>query len=255
MCTERIRIERFYKTNRETVEDIVIQEVPFTLYINNKEFITLTTIPQHLKELTIGFLFTEGFIERLSDIEFISINSREFTARLSIPSLSQFPENKRVITSGCGSSISFYREWDLRRAKIFTEGFKIPSTKVITLMKEFQKRADLFISTGGVHAAAIADLSGIRYYCEDIGRHNAVDKVIGMKVLARAEFSPNILLVTGRVSSEILRKAIISRIPMIISRSAPTLLSVRGAEKIGLTLIGFARGERFNVYSGGIRIE
>lgn len=254
MCTERVKIERFHKTEKETVEDVVIQEIPFTLYINNKEFVTLTTIPQYLRELTVGFLFTEGFIERLNDIKFLSINSKEFTARLSIPSLSRFPENKRLVTSGCGSSMSFYREWDLKRIKVFTDNFKIPSTKVITLMKEFQKMADLFVSTGGVHGAAISDLSGIKYYCEDIGRHNAVDKVIGMMMLNGRNFFPKILLVTGRVSSEILKKAIASGIPVIISRSAPTLLSIRGAEKVNLTLLGFVRGERFNVYSGNERI-
>ena len=256
MCIERIEIVRFFENDREPNKDIVITEIPFTIYINNEEFITLTTIPRDLKELTFGFLKTEGIIETPNDIEFFSINPKDFTVRLSIPSfVKDLKKTKRIVGSGCGSSLSFYYEKDLEKFSPMSFDFFISPSKIIELMTEFQKKSDLFRLTGGAHAASIANSKHILYFSEDIGRHNAVDKVIGMMVLEKLDSSFAILLTTGRVSSEILRKLIYARIPVIISHSAPTLLSVKQARRANITLIGFARGRKFNVYSGVERIK
>ncbi len=256
MCVEEVEIAKFHEGSKEYLRDPVITEIPFTIYINNKEFVTLTTIPKDLKELTLGFLKTEGIIDTPSDIELFSLNAKEFTVRVSIPGLfERRSETKRIIGSGCGTSISFYYEKDLNRFSSFPFDFSISSYKVIELMTEFQKKSKFFNLTGGTHAAAISNLEDILFFSEDIGRHNAVDKVIGMTMSKDINSSSKILLTTGRVSGEILRKLIYAKIPIIISRSAPTLLAIRQAQKLNITLIGFARGRRFNVYSGLERIK
>jgi FdhD protein len=121
-------------------------------------------------------------------------------------------------------------------------------------MAEFRRRSELHRQTGGVHAAALADRNGLLVFREDIGRHNAVDKVIGAYLLAGNCFEDKLLLSSGRLSSEILHKAAACSVPILVSRSAPTDRCVALARERSITLIGFARGRRMNIYSRGERI-
>jgi FdhD protein len=121
-------------------------------------------------------------------------------------------------------------------------------------MEEFRKRSEIHRQTGGVHAAALADHTGVLVFREDIGRHNAVDKVIGAYLVKENSFKDRILLTSGRLSSEILQKVQRCRLPIVVSRSAPTDRSVALARERNITLIGFARGRRMNIYSGEERI-
>jgi FdhD protein len=121
-------------------------------------------------------------------------------------------------------------------------------------MQELDRRSELHRRTGGVHAAALASPSGILVFREDIGRHNAVDKAVGAWLGREGGFADKILLCSGRLSSEILSKALRCRIPVLVSRSAPTDRGVALARRFNLTLVGFARGRRLNIYSGAERI-
>ena len=111
-----------------------------------------------------------------------------------------------------------------------------------------QEKAELFRITGGIHSAALCTPEGVVYFCEDIGRHNAVDKIIGLCLKNSVTIEDKILVTSGRISSEILVKTAKLGIPILISRAAPTTLSIELADKLGITLIGFVRGRRFNVY-------
>ena len=117
------------------------------------------------------------------------------------------------------------------------------------LIKEFNKSSQLFLDTGGVHSCALCDINKIIIFKEDIGRHNALDKVLGKALLEDIDFRDKIILTSGRISSEILIKTAKRQIPVIVSRSAPTSLSIDIAKKLNITLIGFARGKRMNIYS------
>ena len=117
-----------------------------------------------------------------------------------------------------------------------------------------QDKALLFKSTGGVHSAAIAERDQILFYSEDIGRHNAVDKIVGECILKDISLEDKILLTSGRISSEIVIKGAKLGLPLIVSRSAPTSLAVELARETGITLVGFARGKRLNIYSHSVRI-
>jgi len=131
----------------------------------------------------------------------------------------------------------------------------ISEDSIRTLVLEFQRRSVLYRLTGGVHGAALCDSEGIRVFNEDIGRHNAVDKVIGECLLREISMRDKIMVTSGRITSEMLAKVAISGIPIIISKSAPTDLAVDLAIRQGVTLVGFVRGKRMNVYSNGQRIK
>ncbi|MCK5427578.1 MAG: formate dehydrogenase accessory sulfurtransferase FdhD, partial [Thermodesulfovibrionia bacterium] len=118
----------------------------------------------------------------------------------------------------------------------------------------FQKKSELFRSTGGVHSAALCDAHEMLVFAEDIGRHNAVDKVIGYAFLENIPMQNKILLLSGRLSSEIINKAVRAKVPLLISRAAPTDIAVETAKKYNLTLIGFLRGQKLNVYSNPQRL-
>ena len=130
----------------------------------------------------------------------------------------------------------------------------ITSEQVTALMLGLQQNSLMFKETGGNHASALCDPENMVIYHEDIGRHNAVDKIVGHCVKNDINIDNKVLVTSGRVSSEILLKVAKLDIPMIISKSAPTTLSVRLARELGLTLVGFVRGKRFNIYANGWRI-
>ena len=121
-------------------------------------------------------------------------------------------------------------------------------------MREFEMRSEVFLKTGGVHSAAICDLNSIVVFREDIGRHNAIDKVIGVLIESGESFNHKFVLTSGRVSSEVLHKIHKCRIPVIVSHSAPTNQAVKLANDLGVTLVGFARGRRMNIYTHFTRI-
>jgi len=131
---------------------------------------------------------------------------------------------------------------------------KINASALFNLFRHFQEKSILYRTTGCIHAAAIADENEILFIAEDVGRHNAVDKIIGWTLLNRVSFKGKIMLVSGRISSEMALKTAKWKIPLIVSRTAPTSLAIEFAEKAGLTLIGFLRGQRFNIYSHPERI-
>jgi FdhD protein len=131
---------------------------------------------------------------------------------------------------------------------------KISALEVFELVMEFQHRSQIFRTTGGVHSAALCDTKSILVFSEDIGRHNAIDKIFGECILKDIPTDDRIIVTSGRVSSEILLKAVKRNIPLLISKSAPTDLGVKLANDLGVTLIGFVRGKRMNVYSNDWRV-
>jgi FdhD protein len=130
----------------------------------------------------------------------------------------------------------------------------ISPADVLNLVKTFVERSELFQATGGLHSAALCDTEKILLFSEDIGRHNAIDKVFGECILKDIRTDDRIMITSGRISSEILLKVAKRNIPILISKSPPTNLGVKLAEGVGITLIGFARGERMNIYTNGWRV-
>lgn len=250
--TKKIDIIRIKGEEFKEEEDIVIWEYPFTIFVNDEEIITLLCSPDSLKELMIGFLFSEEFLSSLSDIERIRIDEDKGIGYIYLKNINQFNEKlrgKRTITSGCGKGTLFYNVLDSFKSKRIEAPLSIEVENIKRLISKFNKKSELFLNTGGVHSCALCSANDIILFEEDIGRHNALDKIFGKALLEGIDTKDKIILTSGRISSEILIKSAKRQVPVIVSRSAPTSLSVELARKLGITLIGFARGQKMNIYT------
>lgn len=251
---ETFKITKIRLGNREIKEDITVEEAPFTLNIGDKELVTLMCMPSDLDDLVTGFLFTSGLIKKIDDVKKIVINQERWTAHIDLVEADTELVFKRLYTSGCGRGTLFYNTADIiHRAKVISD-FKIEAAKIDILMADFQKRSEIYLKTGGAHSAALADDKGILIFREDIGRHNAIDKVIGSRLKERRDFKDKVMITSGRISSEVLLKAQKCFVPVIISRSAPTNQAIRLGRDMDITLVGFARPNRMNIYSVEERI-
>ena len=254
--TSKVGILRWRNGKQSLEEDTVIVEYPLTLLLNGEELVTLLCTPNSLKELVSGFLLSEGFIDDTNEISELTIDEEHGQALVMTSSKRPLREKligRRTITSGCGKGTSFYNAVDAARAVRIIEDIEADPELILKLMREFNQSSELFRETGGVHGCALSYSKGILFSEEDIGRHNAMDKLIGRARLERIDLSDKFVLTTGRISSELLIKASKQGIPIISSRSAPTELAIKLAKETGVTLIGFARGDKLNIYSGNMK--
>ena len=254
---EKINVLRLTEDGRESIEDIVVREFPVTIILNNEELVTMLCSPKNLDYLTVGFLFSEGLLESRDEIKNVLVDENRGIVRINTIEEKDFDNDfmfKRMITSGCGRGASFYHAADAENREQIQSGTKISTGEVLTLMREFQQKSEIFRETGGVHSAALCDIKNILVFMEDIGRHNAIDKIFGKCMMEDIPTEGRIVVTSGRVSSEILLKVSRRNIPIIVSKSAPTNLGVRLAGELGMTLLGFARGKRVNAYTNDWRI-
>ncbi len=249
--SSRITALKVRGSSFEEVEDIVAVEKKVRISVNGQYALSLYCSPQMIREFAAGVVFSEGLISGTWCAERISITYGD-EINVDIPAAGTISEGERVITSGCGSGISMQRQLP---EKSISDPSVFGLEDIRELCSGFQKRSEGYRATGGVHSAALADRQRMLVFAEDIGRHNAVDKVIGYALLEEIPFAGKAMLASGRLSSEIVMKCVRCSIPVIISRAAPTSLSVSIAESSGITLIGFARGSRMNIYTGKERIK
>ncbi len=248
---------RISEEKTEKFKDRVVEEKPVTIYLNDQEFVTLMCTPEKLDYLTLGFLRSEGFIKDREDVLSLKVDEEKGTVEVKTREPGELAEKlfgKRTITSGCGKGSIFFNVLDSLTSRPVESEIYLSPAEVFYLMKELQKRAELFKLTGGVHSSAIASKEGILFFCEDLGRHNAVDKLLGECLAKDIYLEDKMLITSGRLSSEILLKSAKIGVPILLSRSAPTSLSVELAKKLGITMVGFIRGKRMNVYAGEWRI-
>jgi FdhD protein len=238
--------------------DEVASELPVRLVLNNEPLVTLLCTPSELRELAVGFLLSEGLLRDKSSIRKLEVDEQEAAVHVELtglpPDFSRIFE-KRTISSGCGKGITYtgYRTDADRR--IDNTGQITSLDQIKTLLKAFRNISSLYLETGGVHSAALCDGKEILFFSEDIGRHNAVDKLIGRAFLQSIPIENKVLITSGRVTSEIMTKTGRNRIPVLISRAAPSCMAISYAEDMGITLIGFARGDRMNIYTWPNRIK
>jgi FdhD protein len=249
-CIKR-KIIKVSGTTAEEVEDIVAVERQITLSVNDKKVLSLYCTPTMIKEFVVGFLLNEGVIKGHFCADAIAIDYREdMSIHVNVRADGEVSTEGMARTTGCVGGITFDRK-EFRKA---SDNFCVSSETVKSLYKEFNQRSVLFKATGCMHSAAIADREKIVIVAEDIGRHNAVDKVIGHCIIENIGMEDKMMLVSGRLSSEIVSKCARWGIPVLVSRTSPTSYAVEIAEKATITLVGFVRGERYNVYTNGQRI-
>jgi FdhD protein len=234
------------------------REFPLTIMLNGEQLVTVLCSPGDLEALAVGFLFSEGMIRAKEEITGLTLDEERGIIRMRTAEDKTADGKlfmKRVLTTGCGRGMAFYSYADLDRKKEVRSDIKVAPEAVLALSRRFQGASDLYRTTHGVHSAALCDPLEILVFAEDIGRHNAVDKVLGRCLLEEIPITDRILITSGRISSEILFKAAGSGIPVLVSKSAPTDMGVDLARELGITLIGFVRGGGMNVYAGGERID
>ena len=255
---EEVEILKISDGAASAEKDVVSVERPFTIYLFKTETATLLCSPSNLKELAAGFLFSSGIINKASDLKEITLDESAGRCWVETPDKMSAPNAemlaKRMYTSGCGKGVLFYSAADLVSLSKNESGLKIRASEITNLVSQMNAMSIEFKKTGGTHSASFAVKGKVEVFMEDIGRHNAVDKVIGGCLLGGLDMNAGILFTTGRASSEILFKTAKCGTPVLVSGSAPTDQAVKIALNAGITLIGFARGKRLNVYSGKERV-
>jgi FdhD protein len=265
---ESITLLRYEGSASEPCDDRVAVEEPLEIRIAGETFAVTMRTPGHDEELVLGLLIGEGIVRDVRDVGGIAHCGKpgELGNVIDVSSAPgsvidwepDGPVRRATLTSSaCG--VCGRRTIDdlLERIRPLDDPARFRRTWVRELTLDLGTRQRNFEVSGGVHAAALWSAEGGSVIVrEDVGRHNAVDKVIGRRALdAGLPACGSALVVSGRASFELVQKALVARIPLLVSVSAPTSLAVAAARAGGLTLVGFARGPRFNVYAGEERIE
>jgi FdhD protein len=259
-------VVRIEGAGRRTRSDVVAGEEPIELRVDGHAVSVTMRTPGHDFELALGFCVTEGVVDTPDDVETIAycgpasaatdFNVVELTRRVAAPLDDRLRRNVYT-TSSCGvcgtTSIDLVAK---RCPSLAGDDVRVPAGVLSALPDRLRSEQRLFDRTGGLHAAAVADATGaVLCLREDVGRHNAVDKVVGWAAMQRRlPLTGHVLLVSGRVAFEIVQKAAIAGVPVLAAVSAPTSLAVDLADSVGITLVGFLRGDTMNVYTRADRV-
>jgi FdhD protein len=259
---QRVDIVRLADDRRRPDSDLVASEQPLEVRLNGEPFSVIMRTPGADRDLVAGFLFSEGVIKSAGDL--VSPDSRDDVINVQLVgrdagSLAALLASRRQVmtNSSCGlcgrrtldslgvNASQLLVEWTTRREHVLG---------MPTALKAAQA---VFADTGGLHASGLFSRAGeLLFIAEDVGRHNALDKVVGHMLLAgRLPLSDVMLCVSGRTSYEIVQKALLAGIPLVAAVSAPSSLAIELAEAGGITLLGFVRGERFNIYAHPERVD
>ena len=267
------KIRRIRRGDAEVLDEHVVIEEPMEIVVNGKSLAVLMRMPGHEKELATGFCITEGYVRNAQDILLIhhcglglpapgedegeGTGSSRNRVELSVAPegfhTREGSESVRLIRSGCGAAdVSAISE----ALPFVSEGFSVASSLLLSLGRALRDLQVVYSSVGGTHAAALFNERGQAIHmAEDIGRHNAVDKVLGYCLLRKIPLNDKILVTSGRASYEMVTKAVRTGLSVIATLSAPTSLAVQIAQDRGLTLIGYLRGSRMNVYTHPQRLR
>ncbi|VDH01839.1 formate dehydrogenase accessory protein [Helicobacter pametensis] len=252
-----IGIVRFEDGNKAQKEDIVILESRVNFYLNGEKIISTMCIPQDEDAHMVGFLLSEGVIDGVEDIALLEIKNDGLEvwmeARVNQNNLKNLYKEKTLV-SGCGGGITGNVENEVS-IEFNTSALRIDGLWILGHVRRFYQESELYLQTGCVHKAMLLFEDESFIVSEDIGRHNAIDKVCGKARIEQKNPNEGILIVSGRLSSEMVTKAVMHQIPIVISRTAPTFLGVQTAQRHGITLCGFARGKNMNIYTHPSRIE
>lgn len=234
--------------NLREVKGDVVREQPLTVFVNGQKFITLLSSPVKLDCLVVGYLWMEQVIGSVDEVRRLSVSEVDGRAEVELVREVELPK-ERILTSGCGGGITF--RIDPRLFPRVESRLRVEPARLFERMKELYLRAVGYRASRGIHGAALADPDRILFMAEDVGRHNAVDKVAGEALLAGVSVRDRLLLNTGRISSEMLLKGARMGVPLVVSRTSPTEMAVALAEQLGITVVGYLQHDSFNLYAGG----
>jgi FdhD protein len=252
------RYLRFTGERGQTVDAGVIGEIRFSIIVNDRELVTLMCSPWQLRPLVVGFLYLEGLIESVDEVELLRVCLEDRLADVRLAG--GFPDvpPRKILTSGCTGGVSFGKYLaDIERFRIADDTAMARPDQLYRLLRTLYDSSDLYRKSGGVHTSIFAQQAGSlpRYVAEDIGRHNTLDKLQGLALLDGADTRGGIIVASGRISSEMLFKAAIMGVPIVGSRTSPTNLALGVAEHLNITVCGYLRQGSMNVYTHAGRIR
>lgn len=249
---------RFVGDAAERVDAGVIGEIRFTIFVDERELVTLMCSPWQLRPLVVGFLYLEGLIESIDDLELLRVCLEDRVAEVRL--LNGFPDvpPRKILTSGCTGGVSFGKYLDqIEEFRVADDGTRTSPERMYRLLRALYDQSNLYQQSGGVHTSILAerDATSPRLVAEDIGRHNTLDKLQGLALLDEIPTRGGTILASGRISSEMLFKAAIMGLPIVGSRTSPTQLALAVAERLNITVCGYLRQGSMNVYTHPWRIE
>ena len=231
----------------------VIEELTLTIYVNGEEFVSMMGTPLNQDWLAVGFLMNEGILEDFDEIKDLKITKDGCCIDVWLDRTVDLPQ-KMVLTSGCGGGLT--QEDPLIEIEPLPFGISTVPDLILKAYTYLQTKDSLYARARGVHAAGLLDLETgeLLQVTEDIGRHNAIDKLHGACLMQGIEMEGRALITTGRISSEMLRKGAFMKCPIIASRTSPTSAAVDLARTWNITLVGYARHGKLRVYCNPERL-
>lgn len=252
--TVEIEALRYSNDKLQSAIISVARETPYTLFVNDAEILSIATLPTHLKELFVGFLVSEGVLVRPEEILECAVDHAARIVRLEV----DVPEDrlaglqkKGMLTSGCAGGVVFSVEAAAAGTPKIRKRLKLRTSTVLNRMKELDRYEGTYTVTRGVHSSSLADEEQTLVILEDLGRHNAVDKIAGYCFLNGVETGDKLLLTTGRITSEVLTKAARSSFPVVVSRSSASSVAVATARQQHIDIATYVRAGRFNYFPHG----
>lgn len=248
-----IHYEQYEFQKWKSFDTQTIVETPVSLTVNSEVWITFMCTPVNLEALAVGFLYNEGIIEKMDEVEDVRVCEHGDNVDVWLTHTAEQPTSWRR-TSGCTGGVTAVDLLAKPNVSLNGNSLKVQPEAIGKLVEMLFEAQSLYRETGGVHTSALSDGKKILLSAEDIGRHNTLDKIAGLCLMKNIWPETCILITTGRISSEMLQKAARLNAPILISRTSPSSLSIEMAERYGITLIGYARKHRFNVYSNTQRV-
>jgi FdhD protein len=237
----------------EEIEGNTIVETPVSLTVNGQVWTTFMCTPIHLEALMVGFLFNEGTINNMDEVADIRICEHGDNVDVWLEHDAPKPDSW-TRTSGCTGGVTAVASIERPQPVSASNEFSLSSDQVTDLVEMLFESQELYRETGGVHTSALSNGERVILSAEDIGRHNTLDKIAGLCLMENIWPDRRVLITTGRISSEMLQKAVRMGARIVASRTSPSSLSIELAEAWGITLIGYARRNQFNLYATPERI-
>jgi FdhD protein len=231
----------------EEVKGAVVREQPLTVDVNGERFLTLLCSPFSLEDLVVGYLWMEKVIADIGEIAELRVSEVDGRADVRLTRAVTLP-TERILTSGCGGGITF--RIDPRLFPRLFSPLRIDHQRLAARLKDLLTGAEHYHASRGIHGAALSDGDRLLAIAEDVGRHNAVDKIKGAALRQGIPTRDRILLTTGRISSEMLLKAARMEVPLVASRTSPTEMAIGLAEQLGITVVGYLSANSLNLYAG-----
>jgi FdhD protein len=249
---------RFTGEQSEFVDADVIGEMRFSIFVEDRELVTLMCSAWQLRPLVVGFLYLEGLIESVDDLELLRVCLEDRLAEVRLAN--GFPDvpPRKILTSGCTGGVSFGKYLDqIEQFRLHTDRVRTSPSALYSALRALYDHSHLYRRSGGVHTSIFVEpnTDEPRFVAEDIGRHNTLDKLQGMALLEGVDTRGGLIVASGRISSEMLFKAAIMGVPIVGSRTSPTNLALAVADRLNITVCGYLRQGSMNVYTHPERIE